>query len=359
MTSINPTRDLERQVLDNMSSAVLLFDGGLRLRYINTAGEMLLALSARQILGQRASALIQCRNSMVEKVLRRALESGQPFTEREHHLILNDGNEITVDCTVAPIRDEGQVTGFLVEMQQVDYQLKISREERLLSRNQASRALVRSLAHEIKNPLGGLRGAAQLLERELPDEDLKEYTQIIIQEADRLQNLVDTMLGPNKLPRMQEIYIHQVLERVCQLVLAETGAGLTINKDYDPSIPTMTGDLDQLIQAFLNILRNGARAAGQQGQLGIRSRILRQLTIGTKRHRHVISVELSDNGPGIPRELQERIFFPMTSGNSEGMGLGLSISQALISRHRGLIEFDSKPGETVFRVLLPLEQKDG
>jgi two-component system nitrogen regulation sensor histidine kinase GlnL len=339
----------------------MLFDSDLVLRYINTAGEMLLAVSARQILGQRVSDFIQCRCSEVESVIKRSLESGQQFTEREHQLTLSDGREITVDCTVAPVREEGQIVEFLVEMQQVDRQLRISRDELLLSRNQASRALVRGLAHEIKNPLGGLRGAAQLLERELPYDDLKEYTQIIIQEADRLQNLVDTMLGPNKVPKRQEVNIHQVLERVCGLVRAETGISLSINKDYDPSIPTMRGDLDQLIQAFLNIVRNGARAAGSNGngQLGIRTRILRQFTIGIVKHRHVISVELTDNGPGIPDEMQEKMFFPMVSGESDGMGLGLSISQELINRHQGLIEFSSKPGETTFRVLLPLEQIDG
>ena len=359
MNSISVTRCLEQRVLDNLSCAVMLFDNDLILRYINTAGEMLLAVSARQILGQRVRDFIQCRCSEVESVLKRSLETGQQFTEREHQLSLADGREITVDCTVAPVREEGQIVEFLVEMQQVDRQLRISRDELLLSRNQVSRALVRGLAHEIKNPLGGLRGAAQLLERELPFDELKEYTQIIIQEADRLQNLVDTMLGPNKMPRQQEVNIHQVLERVCGLVKAETGISLSINKDYDPSIPPMTGDLDQLIQAFLNILRNGARAAGSNGQLGIRTRILRQFTIGTIKHRHVISVELSDNGPGIPEEMQSKIFFPMVSGESEGMGLGLSISQELINRHQGLIEFSSKPGETIFRVLLPLEQIDG
>ncbi|MGD8589810.1 MAG: nitrogen regulation protein NR(II) [Chromatiales bacterium] len=359
MKPISASRCLEQRVLDNLSCAVMLFDSDLVLQYINTAGEMLLAVSARQILGQRVNNFIQCRCSEVESVIKRSLETGQQFTEREHQLTLSDGREITVDCTVAPVREEGKIIEFLVEMQQVDRQLRISREELLLSRNQASRALVRGLAHEIKNPLGGLRGAAQLLERELPYDDLKEYTQIIIQEADRLQSLVDTMLGPNKMPKRQEVNIHQVLERVCGLVRAETGFSLSIHKDYDPSIPPMTGDLDQLIQAFLNILRNGARAAGSNGQLGIRTRILRQFTIGIVKHRHVISVELTDNGPGIPDEMQGKMFFPMVSGESEGMGLGLSISQELINRHQGLIEFTSKPGETTFRVLLPLEQIDG
>jgi two-component system nitrogen regulation sensor histidine kinase GlnL len=349
---------IEQRVLDNLSSAVLVFDGDLRLKYINPAGEMLLALSSRQVVGHRVNELLHCPGGVVESNLTRAKESGQPFTEREHPLHLAEGNLITVDCTVIPIRLEAGAMEYLVEMQQVDRQLRITREERLLSRNQTTRALVRSLAHEVKNPLGGLRGAAQLLERELPDASLQEYTQVIIQEADRLQKLVDTMLGPNQMPKREAISIHQVLERVCTLIQAES-EGIHIVKDYDPSIPAMLGDFDQLIQAFLNIMRNGARAAGSQGQLGIRTRILRQFTIGTVRHRLVIHVELSDNGPGISAEMQERIFFPMVSGNSDGMGLGLSISQELINRHKGLIEFTSKPGETIFSVLLPLEPADG
>ncbi|MDJ0806034.1 MAG: nitrogen regulation protein NR(II) [Gammaproteobacteria bacterium] len=350
-----PSTGLEIRVLDNLSSATLLFDRELRLKYINSAGEMLLAMSARKILGEYVNQVILCTTTEIEGILNRSLQSGQPFTEREHHITLMDGRELTVDCTVSPIREEGQIIEFLMEILQVDRQLRITREELLLSRNQASRALVRSLAHEIKNPLGGLRGAAQLLERELLELELKEYTQIIIQEADRLQKLVDSMLGPNQLPKHEEVNIHQVLERVCNLVKAEVGVGLTILKDYDPSIPLMNGDFDQLIQAFLNILRNGARAAGKDGILGILTRILRQFTIGSKRHKLVILVELSDNGPGIPEDLQDRIFFPMVSGSSDGMGVGLSISQALINRHQGLIEFTSKPGNTVFRILLPLE----
>jgi len=353
------SNSLASRVLDNLSSATLLFDRKLILRHINTAGEMLLALSARKVVGEHVNEIIICSTTEIENILNRSLESGQPFTEREHHITRVDGTELTVDCTVSPIRDDGRIIEFLMEMQQVDRQLRISREESLLSRNQASRALVRGLAHEIKNPLGGLRGAAQLLERELPEEELREYTQIIIQEADRLQTLVDTMLGPNQLPKSVEVNIHQVLERICSLVRVEVGGSLRIVKDYDPSIPHMHGDFDQLIQAFLNILRNGARAAGTDGRIDIRTRILRQFTIGSKRHRLVIMVELTDDGPGIPEELQDRIFFPMVSGSSNGMGLGLSISQALINRHQGLIEFTSKPGQTVFRVLLPLEQKNG
>jgi two-component system nitrogen regulation sensor histidine kinase GlnL len=358
MNPHQPNPNMERRVLDNLSTAILLFDREFNLLYINSSAEMLFGVSARKMVGNPATDLIYCSSGVMKTNLSRSLETGQPFTEREHQLKLQEGREITVDCTVIPLRSGQYVNEFLVEIQQVDRQLRITREEQILSRNQASRALVRGLAHEIKNPLGGLRGAAQLLERELPDESLTEYTQIIIEEADRLQNLVNTMLGPNRIPEMKPVNIHQVLERVCGLAQAESGANLKIKKNYDPSIPDLTGDFDQLIQAFLNIIRNALRAVGPSGVVGICSRVLRQFTIGNIRHRLVVSIEISDNGPGIPPELQERVFFPLVSG-SNGMGLGLSISQTLINRHQGLIEFTSKPGETVFRVLLPLEQVDG
>ncbi len=350
--------NLEKRVLENLSTAILLFDREFRLLYLNSSAEMLFAVSSRKAIGLSVMEMIRCPGSILDNNLTQSLESGQPFTEREHELTLPDGSEITVDCTVIPLRHEYRVNELLVEIQQVDRQLRITREEQILSRNEATRALVRGLAHEIKNPLGGLRGAAQLLERELDDEALTEYTQIIIEEADRLQNLVNNMLGPNRVPELKTVNIHQILERVCNLVKVEAGPSLTINKDYDPSIPPINGDMDQLIQSFLNILRNAVNAAGSKGVIDIKTRIMRQFTIGNIRHRLVISVEIVDNGPGIPKELQERIFFPMVTGGA-GMGLGLSISQTLINRHQGLIEFNSKPGQTTFRVLLPLEQVDG
>jgi two-component system nitrogen regulation sensor histidine kinase GlnL len=358
---IETDKYIDRQILDSLSTAVLLFDEGMVLQYINTAGEILFDISARQLIGRNAEELVKFPSSMVKTYLRRIKKAEQPFTEREHQMHLAGGKQITVDCTLTPVSFSGLGKAYLMEIQQVDHQLKISRGEHLLSRNQVSRFLVRNLAHEIKNPLGGLRGAAQLLERELPEEELKEYTQIIIQEADRMQKLVDNMLGPNKPPEFNDMFIHQVLERVCSLVLVEVGPGLTIKKDYDPSIPIMSGDMDQLIQALLNIVRNAARAAGHDGEIGIKTRVQRQMTIGAKRHRHTIVVEISDNGPGIPKDLQDQIFFPMVSGQQDGeaMGVGLSIAQELINRHHGLIEFTSEPGNTVFRVLLPLELNHG
>jgi two-component system nitrogen regulation sensor histidine kinase GlnL len=346
----------ERKILENLNTAVLLFDNHLRLVYINPAGEMLFAVSARHVLGVAATDLIDCpEKERVDTRFRKALRTRHPFTEREVNIALADGQTITVNCTVLPLHQFETPVELLVELHQVDRQLRITREEHLISQHQATQALIRGLAHEIKNPLGGLRGAAQLLEQELPDKALREYTRIIIDEADRLQKLMDRMLGPNRIPREQQVNIHHVLEHVRGLMLAEYPSGLKIARDYDPSIPELIADPDRLIQAFLNLVRNAAAAAGHGGRIVLRSRVLRQFTIGNRRHRLVLRVEVEDDGPGIPHHLQDRIFFPMVSGQTGGTGLGLSIAQELINQHGGLIECESRPGRTQFFVFLPLE----
>ncbi len=350
---------MEKTILENLDAAVLLFDRKLSLRYINLAGEMMFSVSARHIMGQNACDLIQCRDSM-SAVFAGTLELGHPYTEREISLSLPDGREITVDCTVIPIRSGDCVSEILVKLQQIDRRLRISREEQLLAQHQAARALVRGLAHEIKNPLGGLRGAAQLLERELPDASLHEYTQIIINEADRLKALLNRMLGPIRLPEKEQVNLHEVLERVRNLIQVEFADRVIIDRDYDPSIPPLWAHSDQLIQALLNIARNGAKATAETGgRLSLRTRVLRQFTIGNQRYPLVAQVEITDNGPGISSELQSRIFYPMVTGSKGGMGLGLSIAQSLVHQYQGLIECRSKPGETVFTVLLPLRNEHG
>lgn len=349
---------LGTMILDNLSTAVLLFDRDLRLRYINAAGENLLAVSAKTVLGEAAGRLVPCPTDSVEDRLREAFETRQPFTEREVEVKRCDQQSIRVNCTVLPLHARDEPYDLLMEMQQVDRQLRIAREEYLLSQHHATQALLRGLAHEIKNPLGGLRGAAQLLERELPDPGLREYTRIIIDEADRLQALLNRMLGPNHLPQLRSINIHHVIEHVRGLLSAEFPSGPEIIRDYDPSIPNLEADTDRLIQALLNIARNAAHAAGQHGQVRLRTRVLRQFTIGSIRHRLVLAIDIEDDGPGIPEELMDRIFFPMVSGRCGGTGLGLAIAQELVNQHQGLIECESRPGCTLFLVYLPLEPTD-
>jgi two-component system nitrogen regulation sensor histidine kinase GlnL len=349
------TGSWDSRILESLSTAVLVFDHALRLSYLNPAGEMLLAVSARQAGGQRLPDLLPGTAALAER-LEQAVIDDQPYTEHELHLHLPTGSDITVDCVVTPMLDQGN--DLLVELIQVDRHLRIAREENLLEQHQAARQLVRGLAHEIKNPLGGLRGAAQLLERELHNEDLKEYTRIIIGEADRLRSLVNRMLGPNQLPQMRPCNIHQIVEHVRNLVAAEDHPALELIRDYDPSIPDFLADPEQLIQAVLNIVRNAAQALGGTGRIRLRTRTQRQFTIGQKRHKLVVRVDVIDNGPGIPPEMLETIFYPMVTGHAEGTGLGLSIAQSLVNVHGGIIECSSRPGHTEFTLYLPLEPLD-
>jgi len=237
----------------------------------------------------------------------------------------------------------------------MDRLLRIARDESRATQQQTTQQMLRGLAHEIKNPLGGLRGAAQLLARELPSEDLKEYTDVIINEADRLQKLVNRILGPNKLPKLAQVNIHELLEHVRSLLLAEAPQGIQIRRDYDPSIPELTADADQIIQALLNIIRNAIEALQGEGEILLRTRVVRKFTIGQKQHDLVARIEVIDNGPGIAADVLERIFFPMVSSRAEGTGLGLSIAQSLIQQHNGIIECESEPGQTVFSIYIPIE----
>ncbi|MCG6968016.1 MAG: nitrogen regulation protein NR(II) [Chromatiaceae bacterium] len=354
---MKPLALLTTSVLDNLASAVVVFDRDLRVCYMNQMAEMLLAVSAKHVVGELPTSWMVCHGEAIVDLVK-AAGIGSPITKRGV-VLRHERGDVTVDCTVTPILDEDGSQLIIVELQQVDRHLRISREERLITQQALSRDVVRGLAHEIKNPLGGLRGAAQLLESELDSDELKEYTHIIIQEADRLQELVNRMLGPNRRPSYAPVNIHHVLERVRSLVLAESGEHIVINRDYDPSIPELIADSDQLIQAVLNIVRNATRALGEAGTVTLRTRIQRQLTIGNERYRLAAHIEIVDNGPGIPPEIADTLFLPMVTAGTGGMGLGLSIAQSLINQHKGLIECSSHPGETVFTIYLPLGEEPG
>jgi two-component system, NtrC family, nitrogen regulation sensor histidine kinase GlnL len=233
-------------------------------------------------------------------------------------------------------------------------QLRIAREERLLDQTEASRWLIRNLAHEIKNPLGGLRGAAQLLERELERPELTEYTQVIMKEADRLQTLMDRLLTPQRMPHLAPLNIHEALERVRSLVLAEFPNGIRIRREYDVSLPAIEADKEQIIQALLNIGRNAAQALKGNGEIVLRTRIARQVTLARKLHRLGVMIQIVDNGPGVLEDIRDKIFFPLVSGREGGTGLGLTLAQNFISQHQGVIELQSEPGRTCFTILLPL-----
>ncbi|EIJ41174.1 signal transduction histidine kinase, nitrogen specific [Beggiatoa alba B18LD] len=345
---------LAQTIFENLTIAVLWFDQQFRLQAINPAAETLLEISAKQAKGQLISELFPDM-SLSGRSLLEVLQNHHTVIEHGIRLHLPLARLITVDCSITPLQDEHAKTYFLMELTAIDQHLRIAREENLLLQQQAARNIVRGLAHEIKNPLGGLRGAAQLLERELPDPRLKEYTTIIIGEADRLQNLVNRMLVPNTVTHKKWANIHQILLRVSQLIASEAGEGIIIEHDFDPSIPEIWADSDQLIQAVLNIMRNAVQAMNGIGQITLRTRISRQMNIGNKRHKLVVRLEIIDNGPGVPEDMIDHIFYPLVTGHAQGTGLGLSIAQSLVNQHGGLIECTSKLGETVFTLWLPME----
>ncbi len=349
---------LYQSLLDNISTALLVVGADLTVSYMNSAAEATLQASKHRVIGLNICALFSEQGDTA-KNLREAITNNSPFTRRECELGLMTGDTITVDYAVTPFQyEDSTASSLILEIHPIDRKLRISREESLISSQQTTNALVRGLAHEIKNPLGGLRGAAQLLARELPNEGLQDYTNIIIEEADRLRNLVDRMLGPHKPSDMQSLNIHEVLEHVANLVEAETQQSVKIIRDYDPSIPEIKGDREQLIQATLNVVRNALEAnrdALSKADICFKTRTQRQFTIGNHLHRLVCRIDISDKGFGIAKELQSTVFFPMVSGKPEGTGLGLSISQSIINQHQGLIEFTSVPGDTVFTLFIPLD----
>ncbi len=346
----------EADVLDNISTGVLCLDKALRVRYLNPAAEAQLAISTARVCGLHARH-IDSLPPIWLNTLEQALREKHPIVRRGVELLLPADGYGQVDLVITPLHDEEPVA-LVVEVQAVDRLQRISREESLLNAQEATHSLVRGLAHEIKNPLGGVRGAAQLLARALPEGELGEYTEIIIREADRLRDLVDRLLGPKVQPQLEPLNVHEVLEHVCRLVRAEAGSALALTRDYDPSLPDILGDRAQLVQAVLNIARNALQATSGQvvRELAIISRSQRQFTIGSRRHRLVCRVDIVDNGPGIPEELRHSLFVPMISGRADGSGLGLAISQSIVNRHGGLLTCDSRPGETRFSLYLPLEE---
>ena len=349
-----------KRLLDNLSTAVLHVDEHLIVRYMNPAAEALLAISRSRAVGHAISESLVDAGDPISQTLHHAADSLHPLTKREAHLRVGL-QDVVVDYTVSPLITPGYPVSLLIELQAMDRLMRISREEAQIANHQATRALIRGMAHEIKNPLGGIRGAAQLLEKTPPGTDLSEYTRIIIEEADRLRNLADRLLGPRALPKMRQVNIHECLERVRALLLVEAAGRVQVRIDYDPSLPELTADPDQLIQALLNIGGNALQALlenpdqGEPPVITLRTRPLRQFTIGSVRHRIVLRVDITDNGPGIPPALMETIFYPMVSGRANGTGLGLSIAQDIVHQYHGLIECESRPGQTQFSILLPLE----
>jgi two-component system, NtrC family, nitrogen regulation sensor histidine kinase GlnL len=344
-------------LLNALSTGIILLDAQLCPIYANVAAQDLLAISLNQSRGRPFGDHLIESNGLIP-ILRRSIETGEAFADRE--LVLNlkstPREPRIVDVTITPL--EGEVTGthLLLELTDTTARQRISRENEMLTRLDSSRMMLRQLAHEIKNPLGGLRGAAQLLERELPNENLKEYTTVIISEADRLSALVASMTGPNRPMQKAQLNIHELCEHVYHLLRGEAPSGVVIERDYDPSIPTASFDRNQLIQALLNVARNAMQAVGAHGHITFRTRAFSNISIAGRRHRLAAGLHVEDDGPGVPAALRASIFYPLVTGRATGTGLGLAVAQDLVTRHGGLIEFESEPGRTVFKLMLPLEE---
>src|SRR5580692_1204206 len=341
-------------LLDALSTGIVMLDAQLCAVYANVAAQDLLAFSLKMARGRPFSDFLHDAEGL-SRILRRALETGESIADREVALRpAGAPREVrTLDVTITPFSG---LTGtqLLLEIADTTQRQRISRENDLLARLDGSRLMVRQLAHEIKNPLGGLRGAAQLLERELPAPSLKEYTRVIIGEADRLTALVDSMAAPTRAPNKTAINVHEICEHVYHLLRAEAPPTLLIERDYDPSLPDAMLDRNQLIQALLNVARNAMQAQGDLGHIMLRTRVRSNVSVGSVLHRLAACVQVEDSGPGVPPHLRGSIFYPLVTGRPNGTGLGLAVAQDLVTRNGGIIEFDSEMGRTVFTMLLPL-----
>ena len=341
-------------LLDNLYTAVLVFDDQLRLSDINNAGETLFFISRAKMCGHGAHEILVASDKLLENI-ERTLATREPRMEWGIDLDFPDAKTVCVDCIVTPVVEGETCKEVVLELINADSRVRALRENNLSYMHDAARKSLSGIAHEIKNPLGGLRGAAQLLERELNGSSLVEYTSIIIDEADRLHNLIDRMLAPVKINRPRRVNIHSVLEHTCRIVEAEAVADIKIRRDYDPSLPALRADREQLIQALLNICRNALQAVDETGEVLLRTRIKRRCTIRNRNYKLAVQIDVIDNGPGVPPEIEEHIFYPMVTGRVGGSGLGLSISQSLIQSHNGMIQYERIDGRTHFRLLLPVE----
>jgi two-component system nitrogen regulation sensor histidine kinase GlnL len=344
-------------ILAQLATGVVVLDTDDRVLWLNAAAADLLAASPGATHGRRFATLV-ADGAALESLITRCRESQEPLALRGASLVpaARGDARYQVDISLTPISGTASPAGsVMLEIANTTEPSRMTRDTALLVQQGGSRVMARQLAHEIKNPLGGLRGAAQLLERELPSAELKEYTRVIIGEADRLCALVDSLLGPARAVRREAVNVHELIDHVYRLARAEAPAGVAIERDYDPSLPALNLDRDLMVQAMLNLARNAVQALGERGQLTLRSRAMTNATIGAERHRVVASLQFEDSGPGVPPELGETIFYPLVTARAGGAGLGLAVAQDIATRHGGIIEFDSRPGRTVFSLLLPME----
>jgi len=339
-----------------LQTAILVVDRDLKIDWCNAASEELLQRSRRQLVGAHLSEVIIDTDFSL-KIISRSLLSGNPYHQKQANITLLNQAHFLADLTVSSIDNDGE-QNLLVEINRCEHDYKIGLDSSEYSQHLAANALVRGLGHEIKNPLGGLRGAAQLLAMELEDPSLEEYTNVIIKEADRLRSLVDRMMAPNQVGKRGSCNIHQIIEHVISLLTIEAGDSLKIIRDYDVSLPEIFVTADQIQQALLNLMQNAVQAMDRSGSLKLKTRVVRQMLLGDKIWRLVLRVDIQDDGPGIPDHLKDKLFMPLVSGRADGTGLGLGIAQSLIQLHSGLIEYQDKIEQTTFTLYIPITTED-
>ncbi len=346
-----------QEILDALGTAVLVLNAQLRVVAANSAALDLFGVGASQAAGRPLAELVEAPEPL-QRIVLKARESVGTCAQRELSLQAASGGEAhIVDVFVTSLNADPARRTLVVELTDAAQRRRISRDAALLAQLDGGRLMARQLAHEIKNPLGGVRGAAQLLARQLGDTTLREYTQVIINEADRLAALVDSMLGPARPPHKESLNLHELCEHLFHLLRSEASPGIVLERDYDPSLPDAALDRNMIVQAMLNLGRNALQAASRStgsGRVVLRTRALHNQNIGTVRHRLVSSVQFEDNGPGVPAEIRDTLFYPLVTGREGGSGLGLAVAQDLVTRHGGLIEFESVPGRTQFNILLPV-----
>jgi two-component system nitrogen regulation sensor histidine kinase GlnL len=345
-------------ILQNISTAIIVLDQQLAIRFTNNAACVLLGQSERRLSGAGFESLFRHFSLPMAK-FNQTVEELTDFSNSEVHAILADSRPVLLALKCSALVQNNQHFA-LIECQQVDQQKRIVQESKNENQHQAARGMIRGLAHEIKNPLGGIRGAAQLLQKELPSAELKEFTTLIIEQSDRLRNLVDRLLGPTKPPLLQAQNIHLVLDKTLKVVDFEQHQTLSVRRDYDPSIPEIQIDSELIQQALLNIIRNAVQAMSEhqiESQLMVSTRIKQHQIIHGHHHKICLQIKIIDNGPGVPPHLMDTLFFPLVSGSTSGTGLGLSISQTLIHQHNGRIDCDSWPGHTQFTLLIPFKER--
>ncbi|MDC9719698.1 MAG: nitrogen regulation protein NR(II) [Gammaproteobacteria bacterium] len=349
-----PASQALASLVNHLTTAIVLVNARMEIVALNLAAENLFRVSQHQMQLEPIGNLLSL-DPLLKQQLEHSSSHQQSFTSRDTQIQQPNGHTLLVDLTVTAVDEQGSLA---LEIQPLERMKRLTQEARMMTQQHASSNLVRNLAHEIKNPLGGIRGAAQLLQRELTP-SLHEFTEIIISEADRLRDLVDRLLGPQRQTQKQACNIHQILDKIDQLLRAEADSQVVLIRDYDPSLPELLIDANQMTQAFLNVGLNALQALLEHhidgGQIRLKTRAVRRFTIGNTCHRLVCCISIIDNGPGIPTDLKEEIFFPLVTHRPQGTGLGLSISQSLVQQHQGLIECNSKKGHTCFNIYLPME----